>query len=199
MFITFEGGDGAGKSTAVQSVASALASRGTRAIVTRQPGDGPLGPSIRQLLLQREMPAVCELFLFLADRNQHVERVVRPALERGDVVLCDRYGDSTVAYQGYARGLDVDLLKELNRVATGDLRPDLTLLLDLPPEVGLGRIKSKDRLDQEALDFHLRIRDGFLALALEEPERWRVIDADRTAGEVNAECVEVVLSRLELR
>lgn len=119
MFITFEGGDGAGKSTAVQSVATALASNGIRAIVTRQPGDGPLGPSIRQLLLHREMPALCELFLFLADRNQHVERIVRPALERGDVVLCDRYGDSTVAYQGYARGLDVALLKELNGLATG--------------------------------------------------------------------------------
>ncbi|MCZ7579346.1 MAG: dTMP kinase [Fimbriimonadaceae bacterium] len=199
MFITFEGGDGAGKSTAVQSVATALASNGIRAIVTRQPGDGPLGPSIRQLLLHREMPALCELFLFLADRNQHVERIVRPALERGDVVLCDRYGDSTVAYQGYARGLDVALLKELNGLATGGLCPDLTLLLDLRPEVGLGRLESKDRLDKEALDFHRRIREGFLALAAEDPGRWRVIDASLPASEVSAECVEAVMSRIECR
>lgn len=199
MFITFEGGDGAGKSTAVQSVATALASNGIRAIVTRQPGDGPLGPSIRQLLLHREMPALCELFLFLADRNQHVERIVRPALERGDVVLCDRYGDSTVAYQGYARGLDVALLKELNGLATGGLCPDLTLLLDLQAEVGLGRLESKDRLDKEALDFHRRIREGFLALAAEDPGRWRVIDASRPASEVSAEYVEAVMSRIECR
>ncbi|KXK13367.1 MAG: dTMP kinase [Fimbriimonadaceae bacterium] len=199
MFITFEGGDGAGKSTAVQSVATALASNGIRAIVTRQPGDGPLGPSIRQLLLHREMPTLCELFLFLADRNQHVERIVRPALERGDVVLCDRYGDSTVAYQGYARGLDVALLKELNGLATGGLCPDLTLLLDLQPEVGLGRLESKDRLDKEALDFHRRIREGFLALAAEDPGRWRVIDASLPASEVSAECVEAVMSRIECR
>lgn len=199
MFITFEGGDGAGKSTAMLSVATALASNGIRAIVTRQPGDGPLGPSIRQLLLHREMPALCELFLFLADRNQHVERIVRPALERGDVVLCDRYGDSTVAYQGYARGLDVALLKELNGLATGGLCPDLTLLLDLQPEVGLGRLESKDRLDKEGLDFHRRIREGFLALAAEDPVRWRVIDASQSESEVSEECVEAVLSRIKRR
>ncbi len=178
MFITFEGPEGAGKSTLIAALAEHLRTQGRTVVVTREPGAGTVGAAIRDLVLHgKHLEPEAETFLFLADRTQHVAEIIRPALERGDIVLCDRHTDSTVAYQGYGRGQDLDRLRQWNRIATRGLSPDMTLLLDLDPAVGLARIASKDRLDSESIEFHRRIRDGFLAEAKREPVRWVVIDA----------------------
>jgi dTMP kinase len=175
LFITVEGPDGAGKST----VANALKERlQGEVVVTREPGDGPIGPAIRQILLEgQQLDGWTEVFLFLADRRQHCEHVIKPALERGATVICDRFADSTVVYQGYARGLDIGMLKRLNALATGGLKPNLTLLLDLPVETAMARMGSRDRLDAEPEPFHRAVRSGFLAEARLEPARWKVLDA----------------------
>lgn len=178
MFITFEGPEGAGKSTQLARLAGRLRDAGRNVVMTREPGGGTLGPAIRALLLEGEdVPPRSELFLFLADRAAHVQNVVRPAIARGDLVLCDRHADSTVVYQGYGRGMDVEQLRNLNALATEGLVPDLTLLLDLPAEQGLARLNDRDRLDREPLEFHQRVRQGFLDEAAREPERWVVFDA----------------------
>ncbi|MBL8048673.1 MAG: dTMP kinase [Chthonomonas sp.] len=185
MFITFEGPEGGGKSTQIQRLASELRARGREVLVTREPGGSAIGPTVRQLLLDSEsVNPLTELFLFLADRAAHVSDVIRPALQSGMVVLCDRYADSTVVYQGYARGGDVEWLRELNARATKGLQPHLTLLLDLDPVVGSARQQSQDRLDREPLEFHQRVRAGFLAEAARAPERYRVIDAAQHIDEV---------------
>lgn len=197
MFVTFEGPEGAGKSTTIQIVAAALQDEGRRVCVTREPGDGPLGQEIRNMLLHREsLDPRCELFLFLADRAQHVAGVIRPALEAGQIVLCDRYGDSTTVYQGVARGLGVDLLRQLNALATGDLRPDISFLLDLDPEVGLSRLKGKDRLDSEPIEFHRAVRAGFLAEAQADAGRWVVVDASRPTEKVAQAVLDTIRRRL---
>lgn len=178
MFITFEGPEGAGKSTQLARLAGRLRDASRNVVMTREPGGGTLGPAIRALLLEGEdVPPRSELFLFLADRAAHVQNVVRPAIARGDLVLCDRHADSTVVYQGYGRGMDVEQLRNLNALATEGLVPDLTLLFDLPAEQGLARLNDRDRLDREPLEFHQRVRQGFLDEAAREPERWVVFDA----------------------
>ena len=197
MFVTFEGPEGAGKSTVVKAVAEALRKEGHSVLATREPGDGPVGALIREVLLHgRDLDPKAELMLFLADRAQHVAEAIRPALARGDVVLCDRYADSTVVYQGHARGLDLESLRAWNAFVTGGLQPDLTVLLDLAPEVGLDRIRAKDRLDAEPLDFHRKVRNGFLAEARRETRRWAIVNASRTVGEVTAEALEAIKARL---
>lgn len=197
MFVSFEGPEGAGKTTVVGAVAEALRSQGLEVVVTREPGDGVVGAEIRQVLLHGdELDPKAELLLFLADRAQHVSRIIRPALERGAVVLCDRFADSTVVYQGCARGLDRDEIFAWNLFATEGLSPDLTILLDLPPEVGLARIKKKDRLDSEPLAFHRKVRDGFLEEASREPERWVVLDAAQAPNAVAAEAIAAVVRRV---
>lgn len=178
MFITFEGTEGSGKSTALHAIADALEHRGHAVLCTREPGAGSFGRSVRELLLHGEaLSAWAEVFLFLADRAEHASRIIRPALEAGSVVLCDRFGDSTVAYQGHARGLPVEKLRELNQLATGGLSPNLTLLFDLEPSVGLARLADMDRLDQEPLSFHESVRQGFHLEVEHDPGRWVVIDA----------------------
>ncbi|HWA82195.1 MAG TPA: dTMP kinase [Fimbriimonadaceae bacterium] len=185
MFVTFEGPEGGGKSTLIQSLAAGLQGQNREVVVTREPGAGPVGASIREILLHGDhLDPKAELFLFLADRAQHVSGLIRPALERGAWVLCDRHADSTVVYQGYGRGLDLDQLRAWNRFATGGLVPDVTFLLDLDPSAGLARIAAKDRLDAEPLEFHRRIRNGFLSEARLDPTRWVVLDASRPAAEV---------------
>lgn len=198
MFITLEGPEGAGKSTLATGLRDHLASLGKDVLLTREPGAGVVGKAIREILLHgEELDARAELFLFLADRSQHVARLVRPHLAKGGVVLCDRYGDSTVVYQGYGRGLSVEDLKEWNAFATGGLTPDLTFLLDLDAELGIARLKSKDRMDAQPIEFHRRIRDGFLCEARLDPSRFVVLDASGTPGAVLAEAIAALTSPRE--
>lgn len=185
MFVTFEGPEGGGKSTLIRALAEELAKTGVEVVVTREPGAGAVGAAIREILLHGEdLDPKAEVFLFLADRSQHSTSVIKPALARGAWVLCDRYADSTVVYQGHARGMDLDLLRSWNDFATQSLRPDVTFLLDLDPEVGLQRIQSKDRLDSEPLEFHRRVREGFLEESRRDPERWVVLPAAEPAENV---------------
>jgi dTMP kinase len=154
------------------------------------------GSAIREILLHGgSLDPKSELFLYLADRAQHVSVIIKPALERGAWVLCDRHADSTVVYQGYGRGLDLDLLRQWNLFATGGLVPDVTFLLDLPAETGLGRLTSKDRLDSEPIEFHRRVRDGFLAEAALSPKRWVILDATRDPAELLSRAKSVLMER----
>jgi dTMP kinase len=189
LFVTFEGGEGAGKSTAIAGAARELQAQGRSVIVTREPGAGEFGAAIRSLLLDSaDVTARSELFLFLADRANHCAQIVEPALRSGATVLCDRYADSTLVYQGIVRGLDEAFVRAANVFATNGLVPDLTLLLDVPPEVGLGRLTERNRLDREPLAFHKQVREGFLRLARNEPNRWKIIDATQGSDAVLA-CV----------
>jgi dTMP kinase len=164
----------------MEALALALEGSGFKVCRTREPGGGPFGSKIRALLLDSgEVDSAAELFLFLADRAQHVSKVIRPALARGEIVLCDRFADSTLAYQGNGRGFPIEKLRELNAIATSGLVPDLTLLLDLESQVGLERLANPDRIDSEDIEFHRRVRNGFLAEAKLEPSRFVVIDASQ--------------------
>lgn len=197
MFITLEGPEGSGKTTLAAGLRARLTATGYDVLVTREPGAGEVGSAIRQILLHGEqLDPKSELMLFLADRAQHVATMVRPHLEKGFVVICDRYADSTVVYQGYARGLDIEWLRQLNGFATGGLVPDLTILLDLPPEAGLERVAHKDRLDSEPLAFHQRVRDGFLSEAKLAHGRWLVVDATRGPDDVLAHVMGALSPRL---
>lgn len=178
MFVTFEGIDGAGKTTLIARLSEAVTRAGRETLVTREPGSGEVGAAIRSILLDgADVCPTAELFLFLADRAQHVQSVVRPALERGAVVLCDRHADSTLVYQGYGRGLDLDRLREWNTFATGGLTPQLTFLLELSLEESARRSQKGDRLDRESLEFRSRVAEGFRTEAALAPQRWRVLDA----------------------
>lgn len=191
LFITFEGVEGCGKSSHVRRLAEALRATGHDVIETREPGGTALGRSLRALLLTPAdaSPApLAELLLYCADRAQHLAEVVRPALAAGRVVLCDRFSDSTLAYQGYGRGLDLDLVRRLDAVARDGLEPTLTFLLDCPPAAGLARAKARsgevDRFEQESLAFHEAVRRGFHALAASNPPRYRLIDSTRPVDDV---------------
>jgi dTMP kinase len=205
-FITFEGVDGSGKTTQLKVLENHLVARGKSCISTREPGGTSLGRLIRQALLEdgkQRVAAPAELFLYLADRAQHVQEVILPALQRGKVVLCDRHTDSTLAYQGYGRGIDLGLLRSLNDIASRGLRPDLTLLFDCPVEIGLSRTVQRqsraaskrsreDRFEREKIEFHEKVRKGFLELARAEPQRFRIIDAALSAPEVEREVKEII-------
>jgi len=200
MFITFEGIEGSGKSTQLRR----LAERIPGVVVTKEPGGTPLADRIRAILLDSSshLDPVAELFLFAASRRQHVVEIIRPALQRGEVVLCDRFTDSTLAYQGFGRLIDLDKLRALNAWATESLVPDLTLLFDLPEQVGLARARSRNaeavqdegRFEAEELRFHQRVREGYRALAVAEPSRFVVINAEGDVDEVYAR-VEAELAR----
>ena len=193
MFVTFEGPEGAGKSTALAALAARLREAGHEVVTTREPGAGEFGPAVRDLLLHGEhLDPRTELFLFLADRAQHGSSTVRPALAAGKIVLCDRYADSTLVYQGHARGLDLAELRRLNDFATGGLVPDLTLLLDLDVRAGLSRQAGQDRFDSEPDEFHQKVREGFLAEALLDPARWKKIDASQPPDDVAEACWEAL-------
>ena len=212
MFISFEGIEGWGKSTAQRLRAEHLQGLGYDPLLTREPGGCALGRSLRPILLDartRGLSSRAELYLFLADRAQHVAEVIRPALEAGQTVLCDRYADSTLAYQGYGRGLDPEHLRRINDMATGGLMPDLTLLLDLPVHCGLeraglrnreeGTVLSEGRFDAESLEFHERVRQGYRSLAAEEPERFAIIDAAQPPEDVVLQCISAVEASLRQR
>ena len=212
MFISFEGIEGSGKSTAQRLLAEHLQGLGYDPLLTREPGGCALGRSLRPILLDartRGLSSRAEFYLFLADRAQHVAEVIRPALEAGQTVLCDRYADSTLAYQGYGRGLDPEHLRRINDMATGGLMPDLTLLLDLPVHCGLeraglrhreeGTVLSEGRFDAESLEFHERVRQGYRSLAAEEPERFAIIDAAQPPEDVVLQCISAVEASLRQR
>jgi dTMP kinase len=185
IFITFEGPEGGGKSTHILQLARWLRSQGYRVLVTREPGGSALAQTLRRFLLHTRTPVapLAELLLYEADRAQHMEECVLPALKRGQVVLCDRFIDSTVAYQGFGRGLELPLIHDLNRIASFGLKPDLTILLDVPTDRGLRQASEKkkglDRLEKAGSAFHQRVRRGFLRLAQEEPGRFRIVQQQR--------------------
>ena len=186
LFITFEGPEGAGKSTQVKLLSEWLKAQGHQVLTTREPGNGgQIGKEIRQLVLHhQDMTPEAEYLLYSADRAEHVRTVIQPALNQGLMVLCDRYLDSSLAYQGYGRGLSLDWLRAVAEGATGGLKPYRTFLLDLPPEVGLARFEGRDRLEREPPEFHRRVRQGYLELAMAEPERFVVVDATLPPEEI---------------
>ena len=181
LFITFEGGEGCGKSTQARLLLKKLEQQGIPTILTHEPGGTALGNEIRILLKRKQGSSIspqAELFLFAASRVQLVAELVRPALQEGKIVICDRFTYSTIVYQGYGRGLDLATVSVVNTMATGNLNPDLTILLDMPSEQGLERRRSsKDRFELEDLSFHHRVREGYLKMAAAEPDRWLLIDA----------------------
>lgn len=211
-FITFEGGEGSGKSTQARLLAGYLKQKGYDVVPTREPGGTEIGDAIRAILLNpnfSEMGNVTELLLLAASRAQNVHERIKPGLERGAVVICDRFIDSTLAYQGYGRKFDLKLLEALNRLATGGVTPDLTILLDLPVEVGLERAKALDkleskagegdRIEQEGIDFHRRLRKGFLKLAAREPERFRTLKITESIDATQEMVVKIVEEHLQGR
>ncbi len=201
-FITFEGGEGGGKSTQLRTLAEALRAAGETVVTTREPGGAPGAEEIRRLLVEGEpgrWPAEAEALLHFAARAEHLEKVIRPALNQGQWVLCDRFADSTLAYQGYGQGLDLPWLWTLRARIVGATEPGLTLLLDLPVETGLGRAREQQRYERMGTAFHKRLRDGFLAIAQEEPERCAVIDATRSIDAVAADVRAAVRKRFGVK
>jgi len=188
LFITFEGGEGCGKSTQARLLLKKLEQQGIPTILTHEPGGTALGNEIRILLKRKQGSSIspqAELFLFAASRVQLVAELVRPALQEGKVVICDRFTYSTIVYQGYGRGLDLATVSVVNTMATGNLNPDLTILLDMPSEQGLERRRrSKDRFELEDLSFHHRVREGYLKMATAEPDRWLLLDASLAKAKI---------------
>jgi dTMP kinase len=210
MFITLEGIEGSGKTTQIRRLVEFLEDRGIECVTTRQPGGTLIGKNIRSILLDPANSALeplAELLLYMADRAQHLNELIRPALQSGKTVVCDRYFDATLVYQGFARGLSIELIGQLHQLLFDDLKPDVTLLLDLSPQVGLKRAwrqlnngqRSGDesRFEAEAVAFHEKVRAGYLELARLEPDRFRIIDADQTQDQVFAAMRKVVSSLLQ--
>ncbi len=204
-FVTFEGIEGSGKTTQVARLADRLDAVGEPAIITREPGGSPLGRRIRGLLLGEDIARIepiAELFLYVADRAQHLHEIVEPALAAGTHVLCDRFLDATLAYQGFARGLDLDFIRRLHQKSPLDRRPNRTILLDLDPELGLDRARRRNdelaleapegRFERETMEFHRRVRDGYLSLAEAEPFRFRIVAAEGTAEEIEARIADLL-------
>ena len=205
MFITLEGPEGSGKSSQLPGLAEFLRNSGYRVVETREPGGTAVGDQIREVLMNLENVTIVprtEILLFLAARAQHVEGLIKPALKAGKIVLCDRFGDSTLAYQGYGHQTDLNTLRSLLDFSTGGLKPDLTLLLDVPVVEGFKRKRGNqvewNRLDAYAEAFHKRVRQGYLALAKQEPERWLIIDASQDKEKVQEAMRTAVINRLEV-
>lgn len=196
-FISFEGIEGSGKTTQVKLLRDYLQGRGYKVVITEEPGGTKIGLKIRDLLLHPEnsMEPLTELLLYNASRLQHIRKVIYPALLRGDIVITDRFIDSTIAYQGYGRGIDLAIINTFNKIVAADLKPALTFLLDVDVEDGLRRnrkVQKTDRLELEAVEFHNRVRMGFLQLAKEEPERIKLINASKGIEEVNKEVIDIL-------
>lgn len=205
MFITFEGIEGSGKTTQQQRLAAHLRQVGRTVVVTKEPGGTPLADQIRSILLDSAsvIDPIAEVLLFAASRRQHTTEIIQPSLRRGEVVLCDRYADSTLAYQGFGRVIDLDRLRALNDWATESLKPHLTLLFDLPEESGLRRARSRNagapqdegRFEAEDLRFHRRVREGYLSMAGAEPGRFAIIDGDGSVDEIFHRTLETLNRR----
>jgi dTMP kinase len=198
VFLTFEGGEGVGKTTQIARLAHAFERTGRKVVVTREPGGSEIANRIRSLLLDPKMKGLiplAELFLYEASRAQHVKELIEPALARGYVVICDRFADSSIVYQGAARGLKAELVAKLNEMARGGLKPHRTILLDLDPRIGLARVGARgilDRMEKEALAFHRAVRKGYLALAKKDRRRFRVVEASQSRDRIQAEILEAV-------
>jgi dTMP kinase len=210
MFITLEGIEGSGKSTQILHVFNFLNNLGLKCIMTREPGGTRIGGKIRSILLDPESSAMnpsAELLLYTADRVQHIQEIILPMIEGGSIVICDRYFDATLAYQGFARGLDMALIMDLHQLICRNLKPDLTFLLDLPPDTGLlrawqqlesgSRMDTESRFEKETLAFHERVRAGYLTIAGKEPERFRMIDASQSQDRVQAQIIRVLESEIQ--
>lgn len=209
MFITLEGIEGSGKTTQMRRLSAYLESRGYSCVLTREPGGTALGRKIRSILLDpasKDLVPTAELLLYMADRAQHIHATIKPCLAEGKIVLCDRYFDATVVYQGYARGLDPDRIRNLHRMVLEDLKPDITLLLDLAPHIGLARAwrqldsgtrsAAESRFEAETIGFHEKVRAGYLELACRQPERIKVIDGARDEEQVYADIMGVLAEYL---
>lgn len=195
LFITFEGADGCGKTTQINLLKKYLEENGHNVLLTREPGGKGLGEKVREILLNYDGPVSdrCESFLFLADRAQNVDVIVKPALAEGKIVLCDRHTDSTVAYQGYGRGLDLEKIHMLNNLATGGKKPDITFVFDVDIETSMKRVgNEKDRMESAGREFFNKVRNGYLEIAKFEPERVKVVDSTRSIEEVHKDVVEIV-------
>lgn len=195
LFITFEGPDGCGKTTQMKLLAEYFEKKGKEVVLTREPGGKGLGEKVREILLNYdgEVSDRCESFLFLADRAQNIDIIVNPAVKEGKIVLCDRHIDSTVAYQGYGRGLNIDRINMLNNLATNGKKPDLTLVFDVDVETSMKRVgKEKDRMESAGIDFHNRVRKGYLELAKQEPKRIKVLDATKSIEEIHKDVINIL-------
>ncbi len=205
IFITLEGIEGSGKSTQIRHVYDFLKQAGLRCVITREPGGTIIGRKIRSILLDPDsihIDPVAELLLYASDRAQHIREIILPLIQAGEVVICDRYFDATLAYQGFARGLDMGFIHELHRLACRNLMPDLTILLDLPPDTGLARAwkqletgyrpGNESRFERETFTFHERVRAGYLELAGAEPNRFRIVDASPNERQVQEQIIEVL-------
>ena len=195
LFITFEGPDGCGKTTQMKLLAEYFEKKGKEVVLTREPGGKGLGEKVREILLNYdgEVSDRCESFLFLADRAQNIDIIVNPAVKAGKIVLCDRHIDSTVAYQGYGRGLNIDRINMLNNLATNGKKPDLTLVFDVDVETSMKRVgKEKDRMESAGIDFHNRVRKGYLELAKQEPKRIKVLDATKSIEEIHKDVINIL-------
>jgi dTMP kinase len=210
MFISFEGIEGSGKTTNMRHAVRFLRDKGFDCVITREPGGTRIGEKIRAILLDpssKEMNPLTELLLYTADRSQHIKELISPLLSAGKTVVCDRYYDATVVYQGYARGLDTALIHRLHRLLFENLKPDITLLLDLPPEVGLSRAwkqidkgdrdRVETRFEEETLSFHKKVRAGYLEMARLEPERYRIIDASKEPDQVRKEIARTLAEEID--
>jgi dTMP kinase len=187
MFITFEGPEGSGKTTQIKIFADRLEKSGISTVITRQPGGSELGAKLRSLLLDKstlKIDPMAELLMMMADRAQSVHEIIKPALDSSSVVICDRYADSSIAYQGYGRGLDIDFINYLNSSICKNVVPSITFLLDIDPEIGLARQTTITRMEGEALMFHNRVREGYLEIAKQNPNRFRLIDANSTIDSI---------------
>jgi dTMP kinase len=202
LLVTFEGIEGSGKTTQVGLTRTFIEEQGYPCLATQEPGGVPLGQEIRRLLLDKgdlKIDPLAELFLLEANRTQHVAEFIRPALENGLVILCDRYTDASVAYQGAGRGVEVALIEQMNRLATGGLTPQLTIILDCPVAVGMARAKGEDRFEREDTAFHERVRKGYLQIARQEPRRVQVLSAEGTQMEIQEKIRALVLPLVQRR
>ena len=210
MFISLEGIEGCGKTTQLEYLSSFLEDKGYPYVVTREPGGTAIGEKIRSILLDpesKDLVPAAELLLYMADRAQHIDLVIRPQLADGKIVLCDRYFDATVVYQGFARGLDTKFICSLHRLLFEDLKPDITLLLDLPPRIGLerawkeldggNRSDTESRFEEETISFHEKVRAGYLELARFEPDRFKIIDASQELNQVQSDIRKLLIEYLK--
>lgn len=200
LFITFEGADGCGKTTQLNLLADYLQKKGQEVVITREPGAGDVGKKIREIVLHYDgaVSPTCEAFLYLADRAQNTDMIIAPAVNAGKIVLCDRHTDSSVAFQGYGRGLDIERIKMFNKVATSGLVPDLTFVFDIDVETALSRVGKKwDRIEAEGIEFHEKVRQGFLEIAKQEPYRVKVINSKDSIENIFEQVKEIIAEKLK--